>query len=71
MNIDVLQYSICNFKYSIPKENTLRFNNGSKQDFKFTIEEFKRQFTCLGKNTEEHTTFSVLIEKEAKRIRNI
>ena len=27
-------------------------------------EEFKKQFTCLGENTEKYITFTVLIEKE-------
>ena len=31
-------------------------------------EEFEKQFTCLGENTEKCITFAVPIEKEAKRI---
>ena len=72
VNIEMLQYSICNLKYSIPTVTTLILNNGSNYDYNFTIkdlaEEFEGKFTCLGKNTEKHTTFPVLIEKEAKRI---
>ena len=33
-------------------------------------EEFKKQFTCLGENTEEHTTFIVPIDKEVITIDN-
>ena len=31
-------------------------------------EEFEKQFTCLGENTEKCITFAVPIEKEATRI---
>ena len=31
-------------------------------------EEFEKQFTCLGENTEKCITFAVPIEKEAKWI---
>ena len=31
-------------------------------------EEFKRQFTCLGKNTVKHITFTFLIAKEVTKI---
>ena len=31
-------------------------------------EEFKKQFTCLGENTEKYITFTVPIEKEVTRI---
>ena len=31
-------------------------------------EEFKKQFTCLGENTEKYITFTVSIEKEVTRI---
>ena len=48
------------------------FLNGSYYDYHFTIkklaEEFKRQFTCLGENTEKYITFTVPIEKEVIRI---
>ena len=30
-------------------------------------EEFKKQFTCLGENTEKHITFTVPIENEVTR----
>ena len=32
------------------------------------IEEFKKQFTCLGENTEKYITFTIKIEKEVTRI---
>ena len=31
-------------------------------------EKFKKQFACLGENTEKYITFSVSIEKKAARI---
>ena len=44
------------------------FHNGSTYDYHFIIkefpEEFKGQFECLGRNTENHITFSVPIKKE-------
>ena len=48
------------------------FHNGSNYDYHFIIkelaEEFKKQFTCSGENTEEYITFTVPIEKEVTRI---
>ena len=32
------------------------------------IEEFKKQFTCFGENTEKYITFTIKIEKEVTRI---
>ena len=47
-------------------------HNGSNYDYHFVIkelaEEFKKQFTCLGENTEKYITFTVPIEKEVTRI---
>ena len=49
-------HSICNLIYSVPKKIPIVFHNGSNYDYPFTItelaEEFKKQFTCLGENTE-------------------
>ena len=48
------------------------FHNGSNYDYHFIInelaEEFKKQFTCLGENTEKYITFAVSIEKEVMTI---
>ena len=56
----------------MPKKNSIVFHNGSNYDYHFIIkelaEEFKKQFTCLGENTEKCITFTVLIEKEITRI---
>ena len=42
------------------------FHNGSNYDYHFIkkelVEEFKKQFTCLGENTEKYITFTVSIE---------
>ena len=65
-------HRICNLKYSIPKKIPIVFHNGSNYDYHFIIkelaEEFKKQFTCLGENTEKYITFTVPIEKEVTRI---
>ena len=48
------------------------FHNVSNYDYNFIIkelaEEFKKQFTCLGENTEKYITFAVPIEKYVTRI---
>ena len=55
-------HSICNLKY----------HNGSNCDYHFIIKElakdFKKQFICLGENTEKYITFTVPVEKEVTRI---
>ena len=64
-------YSICNLKYSVPKKILIVFHNGSNYDYHFIIkqvEEFKKQFTCLGENTDKCITFTVQIEKEVTKI---
>ena len=54
------------------KENREVFHNGSNYDYRFIIkeltEEFKKQFICLGENTEKCVTFTVPTEKEVTRI---
>ena len=53
-------HSIFNLKYSVPKRISIVFHNGSNYDNHFIIkelgEEFKKQFTYLGKNTEKCIT---------------
>ena len=65
-------HSICNLKYSVPKKIPTVSHSGSNYNFHFIIkeiaEEFKKQFTCLGENTEKHITSTVPIEKEVARI---
>ena len=65
-------HSICHLKYSASKKNSIVFHNRSNYDYHFIIkelaEEFKKQFTCLGENTEKYITFTVSIEKEVTRI---
>ena len=65
-------HRICNLKYIVPKKINLAFHNGSNYDYNLIIkklaEEFKKQFTCLGENTEKYITFTVPIEKEVTRI---
>ena len=56
---------------SIPEKIPIVFHNGSNYDYHFTmkepIEEFKKQCTCLGENTEKYITFTVPIEIEVTR----
>ena len=65
-------HSICNLKHSVPTTIPIVFHNGSNYDYHFVIkglaEEFKKQFTCLGENTEKYITFTVPIEKEVTAI---
>ena len=65
-------YSICNLKYNVPKKIPIVFHNGSNYDYhlitKESAEEFQKQFTCLGQNTEKYITFTIPIEKEITRI---
>ena len=64
-------HNICNLK-CVPNKIPIVFHNGSNYDYHFIIkelaEEFKKQFTCLGENTEKYITFTVPIEKEVTRI---
>ena len=64
-------HSICNLEYSLPKKLPISFHSGSNYDYHFIIiklaEEFKKQFTCLGENTEKYITLKVPIEKKVTR----
>ena len=61
-------HSIYNLNYKRPQEIPVKFHNGSKYDYHFIIKElaekFKREFDCLGENTEKYISFSVQIKKE-------
>ena len=60
-------HSICNLKCSVPKKSSTVFHKGSNYDYHFIIKElaeaFKKQFTCLGEDTEKYITFAVPTEK--------
>ena len=64
-------HNICNLKYSVPKKILIVFHNGCNNYYHSIIkelaEEFEKQFTCLGQNTEKRITFTVPIEKEITR----
>ena len=66
------EHSICNLKYSIPKEIFVIFHNRLNYDYHFAITElvkvFKQGFDCVEKNTEKYNTFSFLVTKEVKKI---
>ena len=57
---------IGNLKYSVAKNIHIVFHNASNYDYHFIIkelaEEFKKQFTCLGKNTEKYIIFTVKLQ---------
>ena len=65
-------HSISNLKYTAPKKIAAVIHNGSNYDYHFIIkeltEEFKKPFTCLGENTKNCITFTVLLEKGVTRI---
>ena len=65
-------YSISNLEYSVSKKIPTVFHNGSNYDYNFIIkelaEDFKKEFMCLGKNTEKYITFTVPTEEEDTRI---
>ena len=50
-------HSICNLKCSVPKKIPVVFHNGTM--IIILSEDFKKQFTCLGENTEKYITFTV------------
>ena len=55
------------------KKIPIVFHNRSNYDYyhsiiKELVEDFEKQFTCLGENTEKYTAFTVLIEKDVTRI---
>ena len=55
-------HNICKLRYK-----NIKINNGSTYDYHFIIKElakeFKRQFECLGENTEKYIFFSVPTKK--------
>ena len=61
-------HSIYNLKYIVPKKISIAFHNESSHDYHFVIKktpiEFKKQFTCLGENTEKYVTFTVPTKKK-------
>ena len=64
-------HSICNLKYTIPKEISVLFHNRPNYDYHFKKEigkEIEGNFSWLGENTEKYKSFLVLIIKEVKRI---
>ena len=69
---NVAAHSICNLRYSVCKIIPITFHNGSSYDYHFIINVLrtkdKKQFTCLGKNTEKYITFTITIGKEVTKI---
>ena len=71
-NIEVLRLAYVIWDIVYLRKIPIAFHNGSNYDYHFIIKEFaekfKRQFTCLGENTEKYINFTVPIEKEVARI---
>ena len=62
-------HSICNLRYKVSQEISVKIHNGSKYDYHFIIkelaEEFRgEEFEFLGENTEKYISFSAPIKKE-------
>ena len=68
-------HSICNLRYKVLQEISVKIHDGSKYDYHFIIrelaEEFKGQLECLGENAEKYITFSVQIKKENEDCKTI
>ena len=56
----------------MPEKNPIVFHNESNYDYPFIIrevpQEIKKQFTCLGENTEKYITFTVSIAKKLQEL---
>ena len=65
---------ICNLKHSVPKKIPIVFHNESNYYYHFIIKElakeFKKQFTCLGENTENLYSSNRERSYENKKWRN-
>ena len=61
--IVIKQGNICDLNYSVLKQVPIDFHNESNYDYHFIIkelaEEFEKQVTSLGENTEKYITFTV------------
>ena len=70
--ITQINTEVLHIVYVTLKETPAVFHNGLHYDCHFIITElakrFKREFSCLGENKQKHTTFSVPMKKEVKRI---
>ena len=64
-------HSICNLRYKVPREIPVVFHNGSTYNYHFIIkqlaEQFKGKLSCLGENTEKHSTFSIPIKNNENK----
>ena len=62
-------HSKCNLQYKVPKKITAVFQNRSKYDYHFIINELAKGIdgiTCLGDDTEKYITFTIPLKKENK-----
>ena len=67
-----MAHNRCDLKNSVPKKILIAFHNISNYVYHFMIkelaEEFEKQLSSVGENTEKNVTFTVPIEKEVIRI---
>ena len=67
-------HNVCNLKFSVPKDISIVFHNGSNYDYHFILkelaEEYEEKFTYLGENTEKYISFTVSIEKVTRIDKN-
>ena len=65
-------HSMCNLKYTVPKNIPIVFHNGSNYDLYFIVKElaegFQKTFHLFRKNTDKYITCTVHIEKDVTRI---
>ena len=65
-------HSICSLKYNVPIKIPVVFLNGCSYNYHFIIkelaEEFEKQFTFIGENTEKYITFTVPTEKKLQKL---
>ena len=62
-------HCICNLRYNVPQEMSVKIYDGSKYDYHLIIKELAEKFRgedfeCLGENTEKYISFSGPIKKE-------
>ena len=74
-NIEVLHIAHISQNIVYLKKIHIAFHNGCNYDYHFIIkelaEEFEKQFTYLGENTEKYITFPFPIEREVTRTDNV
>ena len=67
-----MTHSIYNLRFNVPNKIAVIFHNDSNFDYNFIIKalakKFKKQFECLGWNTENYNPFSTPIKREITKV---